>query len=78
MANMTPAGNVQAAAIAAFISPIIEHICSANGIVIPPDASAALPGAVTVLVAYLADVFFTPSASGSAEPGGQAQPPLRT
>lgn len=61
MANMTPQGNVQAAALAAFISPVLEHLLTANGMVIPPDASAAMPGAVVVLVAYLIDVF-TPQA----------------
>lgn len=57
MANIAPAGNVQAAAIAAFATPIMEHILTANGVILPPDALAAAPGAIAVVIAYMIDVF---------------------
>lgn len=56
MANLTPATNVQVAAVAGFLSAIIEHACAANGVVIPPDVSASLPAVVTVLVAHFWDM----------------------
>jgi hypothetical protein len=56
MANLTPASNVQAATIAGFLAVLVEHLCAANGIVIPSDVSAALPGVLIVLVAHLWDM----------------------
>lgn len=56
MANFTPAGNVQAATIAGFLAVLIEHVCAANGIIIPPDVSASLPGVLVILTAHLWDM----------------------
>lgn len=53
---MNIAPNVQAAAIAAVIAPIILHVFSAYGMSLPPDAAAALPGAIAVIVAHVWDV----------------------
>lgn len=61
MASLVPASNVQAATIAGFIAVLVEHVCSANGIVIPPDVSSALPGALVVIVAYIHDAVSNPS-----------------
>jgi hypothetical protein len=55
MANLTPASNVQAATVAGFIAVLLEHLCAANDITIPPDVADALPGALIVLVAYIHD-----------------------
>lgn len=54
--NITPATNVQVAAIAGFIAVLVEHICKANAIIIPDDVSTAMPGAIAVLVAHIWDV----------------------
>ncbi len=56
MANLAPASNVQAAAVAGFLAAVIEHICEANGIDIPPDVSASLPLALSVVVAHIWDL----------------------
>jgi hypothetical protein len=55
MSNFVPASNVQAATVAGFVAVLIEHVCTANGIVIPPDVSSSLPGVLIVLVAYIHD-----------------------
>lgn len=55
MANITPAGNIQAATAAGFVAVLIEHVCAANGIVIPPDVADGLPGILIVIVAYVHD-----------------------
>lgn len=55
MGNLTPASNVQAATLAGFLAVLLEHLCTANGIIIPPDVSSALPGVLIVLVAYIHD-----------------------
>lgn len=56
MANMVPAGNVQAAALAGFIALLMEHLCQANGIIIPQDVSEALPGVFAIIVAHISDL----------------------
>jgi len=56
MSNLTPASNIQAATIAGFIAVLIEHVCSANGIIIPPDVSSTLPGVLVILTAHIWDV----------------------
>lgn len=56
MANLIPASNVQAATIAGFIAVLIEHVCSANGIVIPPDVADALPSVLVIAVAHIWDM----------------------
>jgi hypothetical protein len=56
MVNITPATNVQAATVAGFIAVIIEHVCAANGVDIPPDVSAALPGILVIVVAHVWDM----------------------
>lgn len=66
MANFVPATNVQVAAVAGFIAVLVEHLCEANGIVIPPDVSSALPGVLAVIVAHVWDM----------ATGGNAKPPL--
>lgn len=63
MANLTPASNVQAATVAGFIAVLVEHLCTANGIDIPPDVADALPGLFVVLVAYAHDCLSTYLAS---------------
>lgn len=50
------APNVQAAAIAAVIAPIILHVLTQYGLTLPPDAEDALPGAVAVVVAHVWDL----------------------
>lgn len=57
MANYVPATNVQIATVAGFLSAIIEHICKANGIIIPDDVSAGLPAVVALLVAHGVDLW---------------------
>lgn len=57
MPNLNPASNIQAATVAGFIAVLIEHVCTANGVVIPPDVSAAFPGALAVIVAHVWDVW---------------------
>lgn len=54
--NLIPAGNIQFAALAAFIVSLIEHLCTANGIIIPADVSSGLTGLVAVLAAHVADM----------------------
>lgn len=56
MANITPASNIQAATLAGFIAVLIEHVCTANGIIIPPDVSDALPGVLAILTAHIWDM----------------------
>lgn len=56
MANIVPATNIQAAAVAGFITTLILHVCAANGIVIPPDVADALPGVLALLVAHISDM----------------------
>lgn len=64
MATITPATNVQVAAVAGFLSAIIEHICKSNGVDIPDDVSAGLPAVVAVLVAHFWDM----ATGGNAKP----------
>lgn len=54
--NVSPATNIQVAAVAAFLSATIEHICKAHGFTMTDDMSAALPAAVAVAVAHLWDL----------------------
>jgi hypothetical protein len=56
MAKYAPANNVSAAMAAAVLSPIVLHIFSAYGIMLPDDAANALPGLLAVLVAYIWDL----------------------
>lgn len=56
MPNIVPATNVSIAAIAGLISAVVEHVCEANGVAIPPDIASALPAAIAVIVAHLWDV----------------------
>lgn len=55
MASIPVAQNVQAATIAGFLAVLLEHVCSANGIVIPPDVADALPSVLVIAVAHLWD-----------------------
>lgn len=56
MANLIPASNVQAAAVAGFVALLVEHLCAANNIVLPPDVSGALPGFLAIVVAHAWDL----------------------
>lgn len=56
MANIVPAGNIQAAAVAGFIVTLVLHVCAANDIVIPPDVADALSGLLAVIVAHVYDM----------------------
>ena len=62
--QMQPANNVTAAAFGGFIAVLVEHVCQANGIIIPPDVAEALPYAFAVLIAHIYDM----------ATGGNAQP----
>lgn len=54
--NVTPASNVQAATVAGFLAVLVEHLCQANGIIIPPDVADALPSVLVIVVAHLWDM----------------------
>ena len=56
MANFSAAANVQAAAVAAFLTSIAVHIAQSYGITVTPDTQAGLVGFVTVLAAHIVDV----------------------
>lgn len=62
--NVAPATNVQVAAVAGFVAVLIEHLCTANGIIIPEDVSSALPGVLIIAVAHIWDM----STGGNAKP----------
>jgi hypothetical protein len=55
MSNLPVASNIQAATVAGFIAVLTEHLCTANGIIIPQDVSAALPGFLAIVVAHVWD-----------------------
>lgn len=56
MPNMIPAGNVQIATIAGFLSVVLEHVFKANGIDLPPDISSAMPAVITIVAAHICDM----------------------
>lgn len=56
MANLIPASNLQAAAVAGAIVTIVQHFVVSQGGEISPDIANALTALVTVLVAHLWDV----------------------
>ena len=56
MANIIPAGNVQAGAAGAFVTVLILHMCAANNIIVPPDVADALPSVMAVLIAHICDM----------------------
>ena len=53
MANYSAAANVQAAAVAAFLTSIAVHMAESYGITVTPDTQAGLVGFVTVLAAHI-------------------------
>lgn len=64
MANIVPANNVAAGAFGGFITVLVEHVCTANGIILPPDVADALPYAFAVVIAHAWDVW----TGGNAKP----------
>ena len=56
MANLVPASNLQAAAVAGAIVTLIQHFVVSQGGNISPDVANALTALTTVLVAHLWDV----------------------
>lgn len=54
--NISPASNIQAATVAAFLAVCVLHICAANNIIIPPDIADALPGVLAIVVAHIYDL----------------------
>lgn len=74
MANLAPASNIQAATLAGFIAVLIEHVCAANGIIIPEDVSTALPGVLVILVAHIWDVATGANAKASVSDTPRPQP----
>ena len=55
--NVAPASNVQAATVAAFLSALIEHVCTQYGYAMSPDMEASLPAVIAIVVAHLWDMF---------------------
>lgn len=56
MTNLTPAANVQAAAVAGLLVTGLEHILSLHGITLTPDIANGLTALSAVLVAHIWDM----------------------
>lgn len=54
--QIAPEKNVQYAAVAAFLAPLLIHLATANGVVVPPDVATAAPGCLAVVVAWISDL----------------------
>lgn len=56
MQNLTPAANVQAAALAGVIITVLEDVLARHGVTLTPDVANGLTAFAAVLVAHVWDV----------------------
>ena len=56
MTNLTPAANVQAAAVAGLLITVLEDVLSRHGVTLSPDIANGLTAFAAILVAHLWDM----------------------